>query len=499
MGMATALPVSLAAQFISDNQPRIRVSTNKKAGDKIILTLSMAENLTGEDPWIDLNDDGTKQENESIRTLDYAVEYVLGASSFTVYGNYRSLNAQGQGITTVDLTYAPALLYLNVNKNLISALNTSKNTNLTRLDCNENQLTSLDLSANRSLNVLSCSNNQIERITFPDNKGLAELYCESNLLTSLNLQGYTNLVYLYCDRNLLTEVNIAACENLTEFTAQGNQLQEANIADCPHLEYLQLEENQLKRIDISACEGLNLINCSINQMGYAQMMALVNMLPDRNGALNVGVIYVYNSQKGTEANQCSAAQAAVAKSKNWRVMMYDLTGKADFKGEEVPTVSVDVKTQGEGEALFLDQEYLSLDKMPVGSVLTLIPTPAQDWKVKEVTATGALLSEPDANGNYTLTLNENSIVTVTFEDHTGVNAPLSHSNLTVYPNPVSDVLNVSGAPAASPVHLWSTRGSLVLSTRCDEAGHATIQASQLPAGTYLLQVGSVTKRITVAQ
>ena len=62
--------------------------------------------------------------------------------------------------TSIDVSHAASLTFLDCSYNQLTSLDVSANTALTSLYCNDNQLTSLDVSANTALTFLYCNDNQ---------------------------------------------------------------------------------------------------------------------------------------------------------------------------------------------------------------------------------------------------------------------------------------------------------------------------------------------------
>ncbi len=75
----------------------------------------------------------------------------------------------------------------------------------------------------------------------------------------------------------------------------------------------------------------------------------------------------------------------------------------------------------------------------------------------------------------------------------GVDDLSSDSNISIYPNPTSDYLNID-TESMEPVKIYNLTGQLVLSA---ESGNKKIDISALNAGTYLVQIGLHSKRLVI--
>ena len=90
--------------------------------------------------------------------------------------------------------------------------------------------------------------------------------------------------------------------------------------------------------------------------------------------------------------------------------------------------------------------------------------------------------------------------TLFFENEAVLNLPESHlSNIAIYPNPVSDILNVvSPLDDIKGLTLYDISGRIVHKQRIDQT-HGVIDLSALPVAIYLLEVttqqGTTTKKI----
>ena len=91
-----------------------------------------------------------------------------GAFTMTVYGDIIMFDCSENGAN-------------------LTAIDVSKNTQLTVLNCSSNQLSSLDLSKNTELFLLSCDDNKLTSLDISKNTKLKELYCYDNNFTTAAL------------------------------------------------------------------------------------------------------------------------------------------------------------------------------------------------------------------------------------------------------------------------------------------------------------------------
>ncbi|MFK8266248.1 hypothetical protein [Capnocytophaga cynodegmi] len=332
---------------ITDLVYRMTFTTTKAIGEKIKLAI-----VAGEDPnnvWLDLNNNGLRDEGEGMREGEYLVQseggsdvYVEGESSIywdyyqsfpagyayklksqtvTIYGkvtHINFLNSRDWGdprsyVTYVDIrnttfleNYAIELTSLKVNKNKalkylrcaftgISELDLSGMTELIVLDCSENKLTSLDVSNLTNLKLLRCAKNQLTSLD-TSKLNLKVLNCRENQLTSLDLRNSKELYQLYCDNNQLASLDIH------KFTkGSGNVLLYFYLID------LSCYENKLKGV---AMKNL------INNLPYG-------LVTRGNDAPYERRYFYAKVNSSTEQNEISTENLREAENKDWCVMVSD--------------------------------------------------------------------------------------------------------------------------------------------------------------------------------
>ncbi|MDI9521924.1 MAG: hypothetical protein QM237_01500 [Bacteroidota bacterium] len=244
--------------YILPKFPTMTLTTAKSVEETIGLWIDAAE-ADRPGVWIDLNNNGEKDDGEAVTKFRKFVGYTLGAQTVTVYGK------------------------------------------VTVLNCENNQLTSLNVSNNTVLTFLDCSSNQLSSLEVSNNKKLEKLYCRSNQLTSLDISNNKELEILWCNNNQLTTLN---------------------VSNNVKLWFLSCHDNQLTSLDVSKNTLFEQLFCYNNKISGANMTALVNSLPDRNDK-EEGKFGVFDIESDTEQNVITAAQAAVATGKNWIVQDSD--------------------------------------------------------------------------------------------------------------------------------------------------------------------------------
>jgi len=156
-----------------------------------------------------------------------------------------------------------SLTNLNIQLNPITTL-TITNTNLTDLYCLNNSLSTLDVTSATAIEFIDCSQNQLTNLDFISNINLDWLRCDDNNLTSLDVSQNTALTNLYCFGNQLTSLDVSQNTALTNLVCSNNQLTSLDVIQNTALTNLQCAQNQLTSLDVSLNTALTNLDCEDN-------------------------------------------------------------------------------------------------------------------------------------------------------------------------------------------------------------------------------------------
>ena len=280
----------------------------------------------------------------------------------TAWTGKRVYNADGTNMTIYgDLTGFDC----SVNVAKLTALDVSKNTQLTMLFCSNNQLSSLDVSRNTHLATLFCSNNQLTSLDISKNTQLAVLDCSNNQLTSLDISRNTQLTTLFCYNNHFTILDVLKNTALTELDCSKNQLIALDVSKNMHLATLFCYNNQLTSLDISKNMQLAELDCYDNNFSTAALDAIYCALPVREAVDKAKIHPVYDASSANHATVL-ATNKQNAIDKNWKVQYY-----AD--NTDIPTTGSYVCPATDIAEATADQQ-LTLYPNPVGDMLYLSAT-----------------------------------------------------------------------------------------------------------------------------
>jgi len=151
--------------------------------------------------------------------------------------------------------------------------------NIERLECANSQLTALDVSRNTELSYLNCGDNELTTLDVSQNTELKVLYCSLNQLTALDVSGNLALTGLFCGSNQFTDLDVSRNTALTDLYCNNNQLTVVDVSRNAALTGLDVCHNQITKLDVSANTMLQLLCCKSCQFSDAALNDLFISLP----------------------------------------------------------------------------------------------------------------------------------------------------------------------------------------------------------------------------
>jgi len=111
-----------------------------------------------------------------------------------------------------------------------------------------------------------CQFNEITSLDVSNNTQLEMLYCQNNQITSLNTNGATSLTFLFCADNQLETLNVSSNVNLENLWCYNNQITTLNVSNNVNLKDLNIFTNSLSVLDLSNNPKLEILSCEENQL-----------------------------------------------------------------------------------------------------------------------------------------------------------------------------------------------------------------------------------------
>jgi len=305
---------------------------------------------------------------------------------------------------------------------------------LTGFSCSSNgaNLTALDPSHNTQLEILYCSNNQLSSLDVSNNTPLTYLGCSSNPLSSLDVSHNTQLKELSCYSNSLSSLDVSKNTQLEILDCYSNQLTSLDVSKNTQLEILYCYSNQLTSLDVSKNTQLTYLNCSSNPLSSLDV--------SKNTQLKR--LWCYNNKFTTAA-------------------LDDIyCALPNRTGKEYGVIYPVYNSSSSNHATVLATNAANAT--------------AKNWKVQYFKDDTDI---PATTGSYVCPT-------------TDIAEASAEQALTLYPNPVADVLYLSAT--ARTVRIYNVYGT--------EVAHATdtdrIDVAHLPAGVYTVKAdGTVAKMV----
>lgn len=325
-------------------------------------------------------------------------------------------------------------LHCNKNEESLTAIDPSNNTELTVLSCYSNQISSLDLRNNTQLKSIYCAGNQLSSLDVSNNRLLEELGCGTNNITSINLTNNTELKELYCGSNKIEALDISKNTKLKEIYCGDNKLTSLDLSNNTELTDLSCYSNKLNALDVTKLTKLTKLYCYVNNIS--------NIDISKNTELKN--FYCYDNSFSTQALDdiyCSLPNRS---------------------GKDAGKIQPVHKSSSTNNDIVVATNKQNAEK--------------RNWKVQYYSGNKDIATNGTYDCNGTTDIAEAS----------------AESTLTLYPNPVEDVLYITSDRPIRSIRIYNMYGTEV--AVANDA--ASISVSHLPAGVYTVSVdGKVTKMI----
>ena len=367
-----------------------------------------------------------------------------------ILSNCTSLNylyCSNNLLTTLDISNKKDLKELYCLNNQLKELNITNNTLLKSLACSNNHLSVLDLINNPSLEHLNCEDNQLSDLYLNNKMDLRVLYCSSNLLQALDISDCMLLYYLYCSDNLLTTLDVSNNWYLNELICNGNRLNTLKLGTKPGLQWFNCSNNQLSNLDLSKCTFLNWINICNNQLPLSELFLASKMIN-----------YPLSIELGTQR---------LPKKKIEVEAFVDYSSQIKFDG----IYSVFVVEKNGSLALpsdfSIDNGFITFHN--IGNYIVNMKN-------------SAIISNPDYPAEVIAEINVGLV---------GISEMAQQSNLKLFPNPVTNILNIEtfNSNKIPETKIYSIQGTLLLNTKGNQ-----IEVSFLPRGIYIAEIDGTCRK-----
>ena len=455
------------------------------------------------------------------------------------------LHCDNNSLSSLNISKNTQLTVLYCYDNQLTSLDVSKNTQLTVLYCYDNQLSSLDVSNNTQLEILSCNNNILTALDLSQNTKLTKLYCYDNNFTTAALD------HIYCalpDRTGVeagkivpivnaysSNVAIVKATTKSNATSKNWKVQYAAGDDLfattgtyvcgsssqPNMNSyitLTVTNGQAIRLDFKAAAAGTPVR--IVSGSNTQDITVGTTWYDGHSPSSFTVtagsttITIYGDIRWFSCSENGANLTAIDVSKNTQLRLLgcssnqlsslDLSKNTELfllSCNDNKLTSLDISNKSKLKEIYcydnnfttatLDDIYCSLPDRTGTTFVKIQPVyNSSSSNLATVLATNA--ANATAKNWKVQYYKNNSDITTTgsYDCSTAVAEAAAEPALTLYPNPVADVLYLSAT--ARTIRIYNVYGI--------EVAHATdtdrVEVSHLPAGIYTVKAdGTVAKMV----
>ena len=365
--------------------------------------------------------------NGTLICSNLSITDMTGIEAFT---SLNKLDCQNNSFPTINLTTIPTLTELYVQNCDITSLDLSGNTQLIKLYCGNNDLTSLSLTNNTTLTHLSMNNNFVTSISFSTNPAIYDLNIAWNGISNLDLSNLNNLAFLNFQNCGVSTLNLGATTSLLNISGESNYLTSINLANRTNLNYASFYNNQLTSFDVSNCTSLTFINVQQNQLTSLDLSTNTSL-----ARLFCGT----NQLTTIDVSMCS--------------MLYELNCITN----NLTTIKINNGNNSNiGNADFWATDNVNLSCIQVDNVAYS----TTNWSHIDQGATFS------ANCALFSAINENNEI-----------------ELSIYPNPIQNQLNISTAEIIKQVVIVDLSGAIVY-----KGIENQINTENLAIGTYIISI-----------
>ena len=175
------------------------------------------------------------------------------------------------GLTSINLSPVPNLLYFGCNYNSFNSLDLSGVPNLTDLSIVGNNFISLDLSNVPNLSSLNCCNNSfLNSINLSNVPNLKKLYFDGTLINSIDLSSVLQLRELLCNTKL-SSLDVTGLTLLESLTCNDLYLHSLDLSHNTNLKILVCVRDSLNSLNLSMLTKLSYLDCSINNLEFLDL------------------------------------------------------------------------------------------------------------------------------------------------------------------------------------------------------------------------------------
>ncbi len=440
----------------------------------------------------DTNNDNEIQLSEAqnyLGTISVVYQDILdytGIENFTsIEGFQLHLHNGNSSSSTIDLSQNLSLknIYITDAESLQQLILPTDSSLLTHLTVTQTIIENLDVSSLTNLIKLDCSSNQISTLTLGNNNLLEELYCGGNPINSLNLSGLVSLKNINCSNSNLTSLNTSSNSLLERVYCQNNMINgNLDLSLNPAITFLRCYENNINNITFSQQNNLHWLHAGNNPINSIDLTNFNQLWHLTLGNTNINQI---------DLNNNPYLEYLVLSNNNLGTI--DLSNNSNLVHlylDNTQLSQIDLNQQTQLQILSVSNNNLS--SLDLRNITVL-----NDFTSLNTINNPSLSCAYISNKNHTfVSLNKDSH---TFLVETEVECQQALSNteellentITIYPNPVNEMLTVTSNSPINNLVLIDSSGKII--NKCNNCN--SISVNKTAPGFYFLKINKQTKTI----
>jgi len=160
-------------------------------------------------------------------------------------------------------------------------------------------------------------------------------------------------------------------------------------------------------------------------------------------------------------------------------LISDTTISAEFSLAPIMhTVTITAPSNGTITVMDGNEEVLSGNEVEEGTELTLIATPAEGHEF-------AQWWDGDTTSTRSITITSDTTISATFHISTAIQDISGETVLSVYPNPISDVMHIQAEESITLIEVFDLQGRVMMRV-CGDTRSINLQS--IPAGNYVVRI-----------
>ncbi len=210
---------------------------------------------------IDTNGDGEIQvsEAELAPNINAILNDVTDITGIEAFINLEVLSLGNNEITTVNLSQNTKLRVLAIDVNPITDIDLSFLPDLEIVRLGQTPIQEIDLSFNPNLRRLDLDGTSIQELDLTANDNLEVLSLINTSLTTIDVSGLTELIQLSVNIAEMSEIDVSNNLLLEALNVRGSGLTSINLQNNTNLEVLDISFTNLQAVDLSQNTQLKIL------------------------------------------------------------------------------------------------------------------------------------------------------------------------------------------------------------------------------------------------